>query len=76
MTTPGTTTEAVATELRAAMARKNLSRRGLAALMGVNSQWVQRRLTGEQSLTVEDVVLICTALDISPLPLLQHALTP
>lgn len=75
MTTPETVTDAVATELRAAIGRKNLSRRGLAAKMQKNPQWVWRRLNGDQPLTVADVVLICRAIDVDPMTVLDHALT-
>jgi transcriptional regulator with XRE-family HTH domain len=76
MRTPEAVTKAVATELRAAVGRKNLSRRGLATDMGVSPQWVWRRLSGEQSLTVADVVLICEAMDLDPLTVLEPALGP
>lgn len=37
--------------------------------------WVQRRLSGDQDCTVEDVVRIATALEVDPMTILDHALT-
>jgi transcriptional regulator with XRE-family HTH domain len=76
MTTPPTVNVTIAAELRAAFARKNLSRREVALKIGVSHMWVQRRLAGDQPLSVDDVVRICTAIDADPMPLLERALTP
>lgn len=57
--------EAVIAELRAEMARQNLTRSDLAAKLGKVPMWVSRRLNGETRLTFDDADLICTALGVS-----------
>lgn len=78
MNTPVLTSvsERIAEELRAILGRANKSRRALARDLDVDPMWVSRRLTGSQPFTVEDVVRICRALEVDPMPLLEHALTP
>lgn len=77
--TPDTVTPGVdrmiAAEIRAAMGRETLSRRALAEKLDVDPMWVSRRLTGQTPFSVEDVVRICEALKIPPLPVLTLALT-
>lgn len=76
MTPPGTDTitGSVAAELRAILARQNVSGRTLAARLEVAHTWTARRLTGQTQLTVDDVVVICRALDVDPMVVLDHAL--
>lgn len=76
MTTPVTVSGHIAAEIRIALARQDMSRRELARRLEVDPMWVSRRLTGQQSFTVEDVVRIATALDIDARSLLDLALTP
>lgn len=57
-----TISERVATELRAAAARRNMSGAALARLIEREPLWVQRRLSGVVECTLEDVVTICGGL--------------
>lgn len=67
MTTAEATTltigERLATELRAAAARRSLSGAALARRIGQPPLWVQRRLSGAVDCTLEDLVTLCDGLD-------------
>ena len=65
--------QAVARELRAECARQKISGRELARRLGESPMWTQRRLAGEQDLTVDDLYRIADALDIPPTSLLHQA---
>jgi len=60
----------VATQVRVELARQNLNQSDLARKLGKHQQWVQRRLSGETRITVEDVVAVASALNIPPATLL------
>jgi transcriptional regulator with XRE-family HTH domain len=71
------TTEHVAGEIRAELGRQNLSSRGLATKMGVNHQWVTRRINSRQvDLTPEDIELIADVLNIPVWKLLPKKWLP
>jgi transcriptional regulator with XRE-family HTH domain len=53
-----------AAELRAYLARRDLTIDDAAELVGVNPSWLARRLRGTTKLTLEDIELICTRLGI------------
>lgn len=76
MTTASTPTvnQSIAAELRAAAARRKKSRREIATALDVSHMWLQRRLAGDQALTVEDVVRIARVLDVDPMPMIELAL--
>lgn len=61
---------AVATNIRVELARQNLNQTDLAEKLGVYPQWVQRRLSGETKISVDDITAIADALDISVVDLL------
>ena len=54
----------VLNEIRAEMARQRVSQRELAGKIGRAQEWVSRRLTGNVSLTLEELVQITDALGI------------
>ena len=56
--------DTAAAELRAYLARRDLTIDDAADLVGVHPSWLARRLRGSTKLTLEDVELICTRLDI------------
>lgn len=60
-------------ELRAAMARKRITSRAVAAALGVPELWVGRKLAGRTELTLRDLerltaVLGVSAVDLMPAP--------
>lgn len=57
-------TKLAAAELRAHMARNEVRVADLTQKMDVSPGWLYRRLSGEVSLTLEDLELICSALGI------------
>ena len=61
---------AVATNIRIELARQNLNQTALARKLGRHQQWVQRRLSGETKITVQDITSIADALDVSVVDLL------
>ena len=63
---------AVAAELRAELGRQRVTVRALADKLGRPRSWVQRRLSGEV-LTLDDLHLIATALDLDPRSLFERA---
>ena len=53
-----------AAELRAEVARQNITQQQLGDRMGVRQWWVSRRLTGDVPITVEDLVRFAAALGV------------
>ena len=62
--------EQVAAELRAHLARRRMSGRRLAKLLGESQTWVSRRLAGQVPLDTDDLEKIAEALDLTPMELL------
>lgn len=67
-------TASAAAELRAELARQRLTVRELASKMSMPVASVSRRLQGEQSLTVEDLVKFARALDVPATQFLPEGL--
>jgi hypothetical protein len=65
-------TEAVAGEVRAAMARKRRSANWLATELGVSDMYVSRRLSGHIPFDVADLERIAVLLDVSVGSLIAH----
>lgn len=55
------TTEAVAAEARAALARRNMTQSRLAEITGRSRPYWQKRLSGAVSMTLDDVATIASA---------------
>jgi transcriptional regulator with XRE-family HTH domain len=70
---PTSLTKLAAAELRAHMARNEVRVADLTQKMDVRPGWLYRRLSGEVSLTLEDLELICSALGIPVSALLPVA---
>lgn len=64
--------EEVAAEVRAAVARKGWQQADLARATGLNKSSLSRKLRGEVSIYVDELVLIAIALDIDPGDLLPR----
>jgi len=63
--TPGAeASQRVAAEIRAEMARQQMTQTTLAKELGVVRQWLYRRLSGETPLTIDDVANIAQALGV------------
>lgn len=62
-----------AANVRAELARRNMSRAQLARLIDENDMWVSRRLSGTTAITVEDFVRIAAALNVPAAELLPEA---
>jgi transcriptional regulator with XRE-family HTH domain len=60
-----TLSAALAAELRAEMARANVSGAELARRLEVPASWVQRRMSGASPLTVEDLERLAAGLQIN-----------
>lgn len=60
-----TLTAYVAGELRAEMARQDVSATELAGRLGVSDVWVGRRVKGKTAMTIEDLERCATALGVS-----------
>ena len=56
--------QTVAAELRAHLARYDISTADLIARLGVRPDWFYRRLRGDVQMTLQDLERICAALDI------------
>lgn len=67
------TRQAVAAEVRAAQGRKGWTQAELAAASGVSTASLSRKMRGQRSFTVEEMVAIATALDIDAGALLTLA---
>jgi len=59
-----TLSELVAEEVRALMARRQMSGRTLATKLNVSPSWVSYRLSGKQPIDVNDMLLIANALGV------------
>jgi len=55
---PTTTTQRVAAEIRAGLARRGLTQGDLAAALGLSQAAVSRRLTGEVPIDVEELTAV------------------
>lgn len=64
--------KAVAAEVRAEAARAELSQAALARKAGVAPQTLSKKLRGERSFTVEELLAIAKALDLDPVALLPR----
>lgn len=64
----------VVAEIRAELARQDLTQGDLAARVQQNQQWVSRRLSGQVQLTMLDADLMAAALDTSVITLTEAAL--
>ena len=65
--------EAVAGEVRAAIARKGVTQSEVAQLVGMSSTSMSRKLAGANALTVDELIAIANALDVSPSSLIPTA---
>lgn len=77
----GSPSQLIAREIRAELARQQISNRRLAAALGVSGMWVNRRISAcETELTVEDTERIAAALGVSLRqllnPWLDHKASP
>ncbi len=68
-----TLSEYVAGEIRATMARRRISGRQLAALLGASQTWVSSRLSGATPIDLNDLARIAEALGTYPSELLPRA---
>jgi len=59
-----TLSDQVAEEVRALLARRRMSQRVLAGLLGVSPAWVNYRMTGVQEIGVNDLQRIAAALNV------------
>jgi transcriptional regulator with XRE-family HTH domain len=55
-----------AAQLRAEMARRQISASGLATRIGVEETWVRRRMRRQREITMADLERIAAALDLPP----------
>jgi transcriptional regulator with XRE-family HTH domain len=62
--------ELVAAEIRAHLARRRISNRRLAAMLGATPAWVDRRLNGTTAVDTDDLEKIAQALGMTPMDLL------
>lgn len=65
--------ERVAGEIRAIMARKRITASVLSAEVGVPAATLSRKLTGKTGITVDELLAISAALDVSAADLLRAA---
>lgn len=65
----------VAAEIRATMARQEVSAQELATRLGVSKMWVSRRTSGQTRLTLDDVARIAAALEVDSAQLLNAPTT-
>jgi transcriptional regulator with XRE-family HTH domain len=70
MSTDESLSDYVAAEIRAMIARKRTSGRGLAERLGVSRSWVSYRLTGNTEITLTDLERIAAALNVQVAELL------
>lgn len=72
-----TTTEPLSAEaatlLRMELARRRISQAQFARALGMNGQWVWRRLAGETPLTLDDLDLFASFLDLDAAELLRQS---
>lgn len=67
------TRSVVAAEVRASLARKGESAAWLAEATGISKAALSRKLRGDTSFTVEEVVAVAVALSVDPVILLPAA---
>lgn len=67
-------TEAVATEVRAEMARRRITQSALADSLGRTQQYVSRRVSGEVAMDTTDIAEFAEHLRVSPRELLMAAI--
>lgn len=60
------TTGSVLTEIRAWMARRDVSQSELARRLGVSSPWVNKRLHEVVPISLDDLIAIAEVLEVSP----------
>ncbi len=60
-----TLSDRVAAEIRAEMARKQISGRELARRLGRSANWVSLKVSGSQRLDLDDLAIIATALGVT-----------
>lgn len=65
--------QATAANLRAELARRRMSGRELARRIHKPPMWIQRRLAGTLDITLDDLALICGALDIPMASVIEEA---
>lgn len=65
--------QATAANLRAELARRRMSGRELARRIHKPPMWTQRRLAGTLDITLDDLALICGALDIPMASVIEEA---
>jgi|VirMetMinimDraft_7_1064189.scaffolds.fasta_scaffold41206_1 transcriptional regulator with XRE-family HTH domain len=68
-----TFSEVVIGQIRAEMARAKFTQGQLAARMGKQQQWLQRRLSGETKIDLDDLSALAGAFKMSPEALLERA---
>jgi cyanate lyase len=68
-------TEAVATEVRAEMARRRVTHSALAAALGRSQMYVTRRTSGEVAMDTTDIADFAENLSVSPRDLLLAAIS-
>src|ERR1700750_1795731 len=68
-----TLSELVAEEIRALLARRRMSGRQLAGMLGVSPSWVSYRLTGPQPIDLNDLQQIANAFDVPAIDLMPAA---
>lgn len=61
----------VAAELRAHLARRRISNRRLARMLGTTPAWIDRRVNGTTAVSTDDLELIAQALGMTPMDLIQ-----
>ena len=66
-----TANEAVATEIRAQLARQRMSQAGLAERVGKARPWVSRRMNELANFTIGDIAEIAAALDVTTIELVR-----
>ena len=69
------TSQTLAGELRAEIARQQRRMGDLSEVLGLSQPAVSARLNGRQPLTVDELVVISRWLDISPVPLMALIVT-
>lgn len=68
-----TLNEAVAAELRAAIARRSITQRQLASASGMSANYLNARLRGRRPFTVEELFTVSSVLKLSPATILRAA---
>lgn len=69
----GALAAAVSAEVRAAMARKRMSAKGLAEAAGLSPSYLSKRLRDEAALTINDLQAVCSVLGVDVLEMMTAA---